>query len=157
MYYMNIYNKTTLHNACVLLLMHLIYLSNYHTYILSQSHRLVPDLLAWGRSSWWSVSSKNWRGPPNWVPAGPSLVHCSPSLCHTTWRQTQWNCPTHTSKHLPHLMCGIPTPPCNILYSFDSYSNCGWRALCDSSLTATSYRRQQKVNHITTQGHKTDV
>lgn len=46
----------------------------------------------------------------------------------------------------PYLMCGIPTPPCRILYSLLSYNNCGCLAFCDSNLTATSWKietRQQ--------------
>lgn len=38
-----------------------------------------------------------------------------------------------------YLMCGIPTPPCNILYNLDSYNSCGCLALIDSNFTATSW------------------
>lgn len=39
-------------------------------------------------------------------------------------------------------MCGIPTPPCRILYSLLSYNNWGCLAFCDSNFTATSWKWQ---------------
>lgn len=37
-----------------------------------------------------------------------------------------------------HLMYGIPTAPCRILYSFASYTSCGFLLLVLSSFMATS-------------------
>jgi len=59
------------------------------------------------------------------------LIFSYNALCFSVLSQCK-------SKNTTNRMCGMPTPPCSILYSLLSYRSCGCLALCDSSFTANS-------------------
>lgn len=65
-----------------------------------------------------------------------------PEQCSYDWHN---ECHWRYNVSIIYRICGIPTPPCKILYSLLSYNNCGCLAFCDSNFTATSYRNTQNT------------